>query len=74
MVKLAKKMERDLADVINGRDLNQLSQAELTELEAVVEEYLIKFFAEEERIKAAATPRKATVKKKKANKKARSTR
>ena len=71
-VKLAKKMEKDLANVIDGKDLNQLTTDELSQLEAVVEEYLKKFFAEEsvEDSKKKKTKKSSSSSAKKANKKA----
>lgn len=71
-VKLAKKMEKDLADVIDGRDLNQLTQEELNQLEVVVEDYLKKFFEEEsiEDSQKKKTSTSSSSSAKKANKKA----
>ena len=71
-VKLAKKMENDLSDVIAGRDLDQLSADELSQLEAVVEVYLKKFFAEEsvEDAQKKKTTKSSSSSAKKANSKA----
>ncbi|MBC7451572.1 MAG: fibronectin type III domain-containing protein, partial [Cytophagales bacterium] len=61
MVKLSRKLEKDLSSSLKGKDLDNLSATELTDLEDIIQKYLLKLFEEESAAKyktSSTTPAK----------------